>query len=107
MPEDKLRQMISKLTGREKELLGLRCQGLQYSEIGSRMLISERTVYFLVANIYEKLGLVNLETRRKRDTAIREVICPALGQISEQGLTIGGPGQGGPGQADPDASDAH
>ena len=78
MPEDKLRQLISTLTGREKELLGLRCQGLQYPEIASGMLISEHAIYFLVANIYEKLGLVTLETRRKRDTAIREIICPAL-----------------------------
>ena len=81
MAQDKLVQMIAKLTQREAEVLKLRCQGLEWPEVARRLVVSERTVYFHVANIYEKLGLVTLETRRKRDTALRDIFCPVLQQL--------------------------
>lgn len=81
MAQDKLDQMIAKLTQREAEVLKLRCQGLEWPEVAKRLVVSERTVYFHVANIYEKLGLVELETRRKRDTALRQIFCPILQQL--------------------------
>lgn len=81
MAQDKLIPMLRTLTEREAEVLKLRCQGLEWPEIARKLVISERTVYFHVGNIYEKLGLVELETRRKRDTALRGIFCPVLQEL--------------------------
>ncbi len=47
------------LSKREAEIAGLLCQRLSVPEISSLLLISSKTAYRHVANIYEKLGVNN------------------------------------------------
>ena len=47
------------LTPREREVLGLLCQGAENSEIATALFISERTVKNHITNILSRLGLKN------------------------------------------------
>lgn len=48
---------LSELTGREREVLGLICQGLGNDEIGQRLKVSSNTVKNHLASLYRKLGV--------------------------------------------------
>jgi two-component system nitrate/nitrite response regulator NarL len=48
---------IASLTGREREILGLVCEGLKNKQIGERLFISEATVRNHLTSILGKLGL--------------------------------------------------
>ena len=48
---------IASLTGREREILGLVCEGLKNKHIGERLFISEATVRNHLTSILSKLGL--------------------------------------------------
>ncbi len=47
------------LTPREKEILSLQVEGLDYKEIGERLYISHNTVRTHICNIYEKLHVTS------------------------------------------------
>jgi ATP/maltotriose-dependent transcriptional regulator MalT len=51
--------MLSKLPGREKEVIKVIAGGLSNREISDKLFISESTVENHIHNIYEKLGLTN------------------------------------------------
>ncbi len=71
------------LTPRERDVLGLVCQGgRNYEEIGTALFISERTVLFHMGNVYEKLGLAELsKADRQRDLGR---FCPLLSYLNEE-----------------------
>ena len=50
-------QPKSLLSGREREIVGLVCQGFRNKEIGEKMFISEQTVKNHLHNIFDKLGV--------------------------------------------------
>lgn len=65
------------LSDRQKEVLRLFCQGIEYKDIGKDLFISKNTVKAHMGNIYEKLGLAELPPK-KRTATIFEIYCPLL-----------------------------
>lgn len=65
----------SPLTAREREILTLVDQGLRNKEIAARLSISEKTVQFHVANLFDKLGVESrveaLRVARERGLVLR------------------------------------
>ena len=45
------------MTAREQEVLHLLARGMRNKEIATRLFVSERTVNFHLANIYQKLNV--------------------------------------------------
>jgi DNA-binding CsgD family transcriptional regulator len=70
-------QKLASLTGRQREILGLVCQGTDYYSIAGKLVVTESTVKAHMGNIYIKLGLdqMPLALRKK---ALFELYCPAL-----------------------------
>jgi len=50
-------EKIASLTGREREVLALLCEGLKNKQIGARLFISETTVRHHLTSIFGKLGV--------------------------------------------------
>jgi len=78
-PEDPL-QGLSQLTGRQREVLQLVCDGLTYKDIAAMLIIAEATVKAHMGNIYEKLGLDMLPPPQRRKV-FYEVCCPAMNKV--------------------------
>lgn len=75
-------EKLRSLTPREREVLGLVCQGgRSYAEIGEALFISERTVLFHMGNVYEKLGLAELSKADRQRELGR--FSPLLGYLNE------------------------
>jgi DNA-binding NarL/FixJ family response regulator len=58
-PGDPEAPKIAKLTAREREVVGLICEGLYSKQIAQRLSISEATVSHHLTSIFAKLGLAN------------------------------------------------
>lgn len=67
----------TELTPKEIEVLRLVCDGLEYSEIGAALGLSERTVKYHVSNILQKTGYAN-KTRLAIAVTGRQFIIPSL-----------------------------
>lgn len=70
-------EQLKILTARQREVLGLVCQGNEYKYIGKVLFIDENTVKSHMANIYIKLDLTEL-TPALRRKILFETYCPAL-----------------------------
>lgn len=84
MASDRAKKQLSQLTERQREVLKLRCEGLDYEAIGERLEITERTVKKHMGNIYTVFGFRDeddrLDPRQKAERLkmLYEVYCPAL-----------------------------
>ncbi len=77
MIEANAMEQLKILTARQREVLGLVCQGNEYEYIGKVLFIDENTVKSHMANIYVKLDLTEL-TPALRRKILFETYCPAL-----------------------------
>lgn len=73
-------EQLKILTARQREVLGLVCQGNEYKYIGKVLFIDENTVKSHMANIYVKLDLTEL-TPALRRKILFETYCPALHEL--------------------------
>lgn len=58
-PQSSGGETLGLLTGREREILSLQVEGLDYREIGEKLCISHNTVRTHICNIYEKLHVTS------------------------------------------------
>jgi DNA-binding CsgD family transcriptional regulator len=65
------------LTAAECRVLYWRCQGLTYEQIAQKLFVAERTVYFHMGHVYEKLSLQNLSSSQ-RMLILSQLFCPLL-----------------------------
>jgi len=73
-------EQLKILTTRQREVLGLFCQGNEYKYIGKVLFIDENTVKSHMANIYVKLDLIHI-TASLRRKILFETYCPALHEL--------------------------
>lgn len=84
MDQKDVLERLSRLTKRQREVLWLRCDGLDYQTIADRLSITGRAVKAHMANIYDTLDLRYAEdasverTQAERSKLLFEVYCPAL-----------------------------
>ena len=76
MSQEELK-MLAKLSTREKQVLGLVCDGNLYEDIAKKLFISEPTVRATMGRVYVKLELDQLTTPEKR-SRIHQIFCPLL-----------------------------
>ena len=69
------------LSGREREVLKLFCEGNDYKTIGKILFISKNTVKTHMGNIYIKLSLDQLPSSARR-MIIHQTYCPAVHEMS-------------------------
>src|SRR5271157_4014395 len=75
---------LKTLSNREMDVLGLRCKGMKYTDIGKELGIAESTVKTDMGRVYMKLGLDVLEPSA-RLKALYDTFCPLLGQLQSEG----------------------
>lgn len=81
MPQDDLDKAKDQLGGlgpRQREVLGLVCDGLEYEDIAERLHISENTVKSHMRQVYLKLDLTDIKSRTQRGKKLHQVYCPLL-----------------------------
>ncbi len=61
---------LSKLTEREREVLGLIAEGMSNHAVAARLFITERTVEAHVTKIFQKLGLAESPEQHRRVVAV-------------------------------------
>lgn len=74
--EDPIHKLDS-LTKRQREVLRLVCEGLNYKTVAEQLFISENTVKAHMGNVYVKLGLDTLSGAQRRST-LHQVFCQVL-----------------------------
>lgn len=69
---------LETLSPREREVLTLRCTGLDYETIGTQLYIGENAVKTYMRRVYKKLELDHLRNPKSRLSVLNDVYCPAL-----------------------------
>ncbi len=77
MDRQEAKSKLGNLSGREREVLALFCQGKPYKDIASTLFLAERTIRVHMGNIYTELGLHPLKLAERRKLLI-ELFCPLL-----------------------------
>ncbi|MGD8457022.1 MAG: helix-turn-helix transcriptional regulator [Anaerolineales bacterium] len=75
-----IKDKLSQLTERQREVLRMVCGGYNYKAIGETLYIAESTVKAHMGNIYQKLELDLLPPAQRTKTLFEEY-CPALQEI--------------------------
>ncbi len=68
---------LAKLSKQERQVLELRCQGLDYNAISKKLFVSVSAVKQYMSRIYVKLGL-DILPRAERTKVLYEIVCPLL-----------------------------
>ena len=77
MADQEVIHKLRMLSGREREVLKLFCEGNDYKTIGEILFIKESTVKTHIGHIYIKLGLDHLPSSARR-MIIYQTYCPAV-----------------------------
>jgi DNA-binding CsgD family transcriptional regulator len=79
-PSDAITRLAT-LSERERQVLELKCDGLDYKAIGKELSIAVPTVKYDMGRVYIKLGLDQLSKTERLKTLLN-VYCPALAQAA-------------------------
>jgi hypothetical protein len=77
MADEDAIQKFAKLSQRERQVLGLVCNGMEQKDIALTLFISLSTVKTVMGRVYVKLGLDQLD-KAGRAKAIYQIYCPIL-----------------------------
>jgi DNA-binding CsgD family transcriptional regulator len=77
MSKQDAKAALRTLTVSECRVLYWRCKGLSCEEVAKKLVVTERTVYFHLANIYGKLGLQD-QDQYERLRILTQLYCPVL-----------------------------
>jgi DNA-binding CsgD family transcriptional regulator len=77
MPTEDAVQKLQKLSSRERQVLGLVCDGFSYKDIAAKLYISVPTVKTDMGRVYDKLELDQLD-KAARIREIHQVYCPLM-----------------------------
>lgn len=80
MVDQEVIHKLRMLSGRQREILKLFCEGKTYKTIGEKLFIAQNTVKTHMANIYIKLGLHQLPSSARR-MIIHQTYCPAVHEM--------------------------
>ena len=74
MNPDNSTDKLTELTERQREVLSLYCEGLDYKTIGEQLYITRNAVKSHMGNIYLRLGLIELPIAQRKQRLHQEVI---------------------------------
>ena len=83
MVDQEVIHKLRMLSGREREVLKLFCEGNNHETIGKILFIGKNTVKTHMGNIYIKLGLEHLPSSARR-MIIYQTYCPAVHEFAEE-----------------------
>ena len=83
MVDQEVIHKLRMLSGREREVLKLFCEGNNHETIGKILFIGKNTVKTHMGNIYIKLGLDHLPSSARR-MIIYQTYCPAVHEFAEE-----------------------
>jgi Sigma-70, region 4 len=81
-----IKRKLKTLSTREREVLRLRCEALEYKECGERLGIAPTTVQTYYERASFKLDLYEYETEIQRWRFLFQIICPILGSPDSSNL---------------------
>lgn len=69
---------LERLSRRERQILGMICDGMTYGMVAEQLVISRNTVKITMHNVYKKTGLIRVKEIDARVRILWAVFCPGL-----------------------------